>query len=75
MGLAYLPEDKREVRVKRYVSTPSDDSMSIDNQIYEIAAKKARMVNKFRDIVKAWQQKNVRSSNVKQDAIAPKRAS
>jgi superfamily II DNA/RNA helicase len=56
-GLAYLPPEKREVRVKRYVATPIDDSMSIDNQIYEIAAKKARMVNKFREIVKEWQER------------------
>jgi len=54
-GLSYLPQEKREVRVKRYVSVPSDNSMSIDEKIYDIAAKKAEFTKQFQDIVMKWQ--------------------
>jgi len=54
-GLAYLPPEKRKVHVKRYVAVPADESMSIDESIYGIAAKKAELVQQFREIVKKWQ--------------------
>ena len=54
-GLAYLPEGKRVVRVKRYVAVPSDDSMSVDQKVYDIAAKKARLIKAFRGIAIAQQ--------------------
>jgi len=54
-GLSYLPPEKRVVRVKRYVAVPDDDSMSVDEKIYDIAAKKAAFINQFRDVVMKWQ--------------------
>jgi superfamily II DNA or RNA helicase/intein/homing endonuclease len=54
-GLAYLPKTKRKVKVRRYVAVPADDTMSIDEKIYDIAAKKHRWVQQFKEIVRKWQ--------------------
>jgi len=54
-GLAYLPKEKRKVRVKRYVAVPGDKSLSVDESVYNIAAKKAELTKQFREIVKKWQ--------------------
>jgi SNF2 family DNA or RNA helicase len=54
-GLAYLPIEKRVVKVKRYIAMPEDGSMSVDERIYDIAAKKAGLIKQFKDIVTKWQ--------------------
>jgi SNF2 family DNA or RNA helicase len=55
-GLSYLPPEKRIVKVKRYVAVPDDNSMSVDERIYNIAAKKAAFIKQFKDIVTKWQE-------------------
>jgi len=54
-GLSYLPPEQRAVRVKRYLSIPSDGSTSVDEKIYDIAAKKAALIKQFKEIALAWQ--------------------
>ncbi|MEN6549906.1 MAG: DEAD/DEAH box helicase [Armatimonadia bacterium] len=56
-GLAYLPAEKRVVKIKRYVSVPEDDSMSVDEKIYDIAAKKAELVKMFQRAAESFQRK------------------
>ena len=58
-GLSYLPKGKRKVRVKRYVAVPKDKSLSVDEGVYNIAAKKAELINQFRDIIKKWQKEKL----------------
>jgi SNF2 family DNA or RNA helicase len=56
-GLSYLPQEKRVVNVKRYVAVPADDSMSVDEKIYDIAAKKAAFIRQFKQIALTYQKK------------------
>lgn len=56
-GLAYLPPEKRVVKIKRYVSVPDDESLSVDEKLYDIAAKKAELVKMFRRAAESFQRK------------------
>lgn len=56
-GLSYLPEKDRKVQIKRYVSIPDDDSMSVDEKLYDIAAKKAELIKMFRTTAERFQAK------------------
>jgi len=58
-GLSYLPKGQRKVRVKRYVAVPLDRSVSVDQSVYNIAAKKAELIKQFREIVKKWQEEQL----------------
>lgn len=48
-GQAYLPPEKRRVQVRRYVSVPRE-GFSIDQSIYQIAAKKKFLVDQLKQI-------------------------
>lgn len=56
-GLAYLPPEKRVVKIKRYVSVPDDESLSVDEKLYDIAAKKAELVKMFRRAAESFQRR------------------
>ena len=68
-GQAYLPPEKRRVQVRRYVSKPRE-GFSIDQSIYQIAAKKKELVDQLKQIGLEAQQRRRAESPERARAFA-----
>ena len=68
-GQSHLPPERRKVLVKRYISRPSK-GFSIDQSIYEIAAKKKALVDQLKNLGLRAQQERAMKDPARSRALA-----